>query len=84
MNGTNGHKQLIRPRTGRIVAGVCAGLADYIGVDANLVRLAFAILTIFGIAPGVLAYVIAWLVIPEEGESSSIAESYLKRNGKSG
>jgi phage shock protein C len=80
MSGTNGHKQLIRPRTGRIVAGVCAGLADYIGVDVNLVRLAFAVLTIFGIAPGVLGYLIAWVVIPEEGETSSIAESYLKRH----
>ncbi len=81
MNGTNGPKQLIRPRAGRIVAGVCAGLADYLGVDVNLIRIVFAVLTILGIGTGVLAYLIAWIVIPEEGETASIAESYLKRHG---
>jgi phage shock protein C len=80
MSGTNGPKQLIRPREGRIVAGVCAGLANYLGVDVNLIRIVFAVLTILGIGTGVLAYLIAWIVIPEEGETSSIAESYLKRH----
>ena len=44
----NGTKRLYRRREGRIVAGVCAGLAAYFGVDATLVRLAFALFTVFG------------------------------------
>ena len=83
MSNANGRKQLIRPREGRMVAGVCAGLGEYFGVDANLIRVAFAALTIFGGA-GVLMYVVAWAVVPEEGEGKSIAEGYLdkKRSGK--
>ncbi len=76
-NGTEG-KQLYRSREGRIVAGVCAGLADYFGVDVNLVRLVFAGLTIFG-GMGVLLYAVAWLIIPEQGESASIAEGFMKK-----
>ncbi len=60
------------------MAGVCAGLADYFGVDVNLVRLVFAGLTIFG-GMGVLLYAVAWLIIPEQGESASIAEGFMKK-----
>jgi phage shock protein PspC (stress-responsive transcriptional regulator) len=77
-SGFNG-KQLHRSREGRIVAGVCAGLADYFGVDANLVRLVFAALT-FLAGMGVLLYLVAWLIIPEQGESSSIAEGFINKN----
>ena len=45
---SNGTKRLYRPRDGRVVAGVCAGLAAYFGVDPTLVRLAFALVTVFG------------------------------------
>jgi len=83
MNGANGHKQLVRPRKGRMVAGVCAGIGNYLGIDANIVRVLFAAVTIFSIGAGALVYVVAWAVVPEEGETSSIAESYLnkKRGG---
>jgi phage shock protein PspC (stress-responsive transcriptional regulator) len=83
MNGTDGRKQLIRPLTGRMVAGVCAGIGDYLGADPNIVRVVFAALTIFSIGAGALVYLIAWAVIPEEGEKRSIAENYLgkKRGG---
>ena len=72
-------KQLYRRREGRIVAGVCAGLADYFDLDVNLVRLAFAVVIIFG-GIGVLVYVIAWAVVPEEGEKASIAETLVNKN----
>ena len=45
---SHGTKRLYRLRDGRVVAGVCAGLAAYFGVDPTLVRLAFALLTVFG------------------------------------
>jgi phage shock protein PspC (stress-responsive transcriptional regulator) len=54
------------PASGRI-AGVCAGLAEYFDVDVTLVRLAWIILTIFpgALIGGVLAYLGAWLIMPE-------------------
>ena len=74
---SNGTKRLYRPRDGRVVAGVCAGLAAYFGVDPTLVRLAFALVTVFG-GLGVLIYLCAWVVIPEEGgDGSSIAETFV-------
>ncbi len=76
---SNGTKRLYRPRDGRVVAGVCAGLAAYFGVDPTLVRLAFALVTVFG-GLGVLIYLCAWVVIPEEGgDGSSIAETFANK-----
>jgi phage shock protein C len=79
MNGNNGTKRLYRKPEGRIVAGVCTGLADYLGVDVTIIRLAFAALTIFGGA-GVLLYLIAWALVPEEGEKASIVEEFVHKN----
>ena len=75
-NNGSGGKRLLRPREGRMVAGVCAGLASYFGVDVNLVRLGFGIFTVFW-GLGALIYVLAWVVLPEEGEGSSILESFI-------
>jgi len=73
------NKRLVRTREGRVIAGVCAGIAAYFGIDPTLVRLAFAVFTIFGGA-GILIYLIAWIVIPEEGgDGSSIAESFVSK-----
>jgi len=77
-NGSSGGKRLLRIRQGRIVAGVCAGLGAYFGVDVNLVRLAFGVLTVF-YGFGILLYLIAWLILPEEGEDGSIVESFVSK-----
>jgi phage shock protein C len=74
----NPSKRLYRVREGRVVAGVCAGTAAYFGIDPTLVRLAFALFTIFGGA-GVLLYLVAWIVIPEETEGASIAETFVSK-----
>jgi phage shock protein PspC (stress-responsive transcriptional regulator) len=76
-------KRLERKLEGRWLAGVCAGLADYLGVDANLIRVVVAVLVLFG-GFGALAYVLAWALVPEEGESASIAERLINKNGTSG
>jgi phage shock protein PspC (stress-responsive transcriptional regulator) len=57
---------LTRSETDRRIAGVCGGLAEYFGVDSTPVRLLWAILSIVpgAIVGGLLAYAIAWLVIP--------------------
>jgi phage shock protein C len=75
-NGTG--KRLLRVRQGRLVAGVCAGLARYFGIDMNLVRLGFGVFTIF-YGLGILLYLIAWAILPEEGEDSSILESVINK-----
>jgi phage shock protein C len=77
-NGSGGKRLLLRPRKGRLVAGVCVGLADYFGVDVNLVRLGFGVFTVFW-GLGLLIYGLAWLVLPEDGETSSILESLVGR-----
>lgn len=51
----------------RVIAGVCAGLAEWLGWDIALVRLLYLLISIFSAGfPGVLAYVILWIVMPEE------------------
>ncbi|HTB55217.1 MAG TPA: PspC domain-containing protein [Trebonia sp.] len=77
-NGSSGGKRLLRIRQGRIVAGVCAGLGAYFGIDVNLVRLAFGVLTVF-YGLGMLLYLVAWLILPEEGEDGSIVESFVSK-----
>jgi len=60
-------KRLMRPRANRAIAGVCAGMGPYLDIDVSLIRLIWVLVSIFsGIFPGVLVYVIAWVVIPEE------------------
>jgi phage shock protein C len=80
MSQNNGSKdkRLLRPRKGRLVAGVAAGLAEYFGVDVNLVRLGFGVFTIF-YGLGILVYLVAWAILPEEGEDNSIFESFVHR-----
>ena len=47
------------------IAGVCAGIADYFGWDASMVRVGYVVLSIFSAGfPGFLAYVILWIVMP--------------------
>ena len=76
-SGSEG-KRLLRLRSGRMVAGVCAGLAAYFKVDVNLVRLGFGVFTVF-YGLGILIYLIAWAILPEEDQDNSILESFLHR-----
>jgi phage shock protein PspC (stress-responsive transcriptional regulator) len=77
MNGTNGTKILARSRKGRMVAGICAGIADYSGLDVTLVRVIVAVVSVITGGTGVLAYLAAWMIIPGEGEKASIAQDIL-------
>jgi phage shock protein C len=77
-NNGSGGKRLLRPRDGRMAAGVCAGLAAYFGVDVNLVRLGFGVFTVF-YGLGILVYLVAWAIMPEEGNDNSILDSFVHR-----
>ena len=70
---------MLRVRQGRMVAGVCTGLAGYFRIDVNLVRLAFGVFTIF-YGLGILLYLVAWVILPEEGEDHSILEAFLGKH----
>ena len=71
-----GRRPLRRAYQGRMLAGVCAGIGDYLGVDTTIVRVAFAVFTFLGGA-GIPAYLACLLLIPEEGSDQSIAASLL-------
>jgi phage shock protein PspC (stress-responsive transcriptional regulator) len=77
-NGS-GAKKLVRTRDGRLVAGVASGIGAYFGIDANLVRLGFAVFGIF-YGLGVLLYLVAWVILPEEDEDKSIVEGLINRH----
>jgi phage shock protein PspC (stress-responsive transcriptional regulator) len=64
-NYSGGGRRLIRPKEGRWVAGVCAGLAAYFRVDVTLVRLLFG--------------VVAWAILPDEEDDQSIVETFVNK-----
>jgi len=58
-------KRLQRSDVDRWIGGVCGGLAEYTGVDAGLIRLIVAVATILGFGSLILAYLVAWLIMPK-------------------
>jgi phage shock protein PspC (stress-responsive transcriptional regulator) len=71
-------RRLTRRADRRMIAGVAGGLADYLGIEAWVVRLGFIVLVPFG-GFGVLAYLIAWLLVPVAGKDQSLAHEVLHR-----
>lgn len=65
MTGETMPKRLYRSRDDRMIAGICGGLGEYLNVDPTVVRL---VVVILGMTLGfpILAYLIAWFIIPEE------------------
>jgi phage shock protein C len=61
---TLGPRRLTRSKQDRKIAGVCGGIAAYVGIDANVIRLITVALALFG-GSGLVLYLIAWLLIPE-------------------
>ena len=62
-------KKLMRFRAERKIVGVCAGLAQYFDLDVSLVRiLCFFIVLATGVFPGVVTYLLAWIIVPAEPE----------------
>jgi phage shock protein C len=64
VTGVISRQRLVRPRQGRKVGGVCLGFAEYFDIDVTLIRIAWVLCLLAGF--GVLAYLVAWVVIPEE------------------
>ena len=62
---TNKVKKLYRSKKNRVIAGVCGGIAEYFNIDPTLVRLLWIFFVIIW-GSGILAYIIEWIIIPEE------------------
>ena len=58
-------KRLTKSPSNRMISGVCGGIGEYFNLDATLIRMIWAILTICGICSGLIIYIIAAIVIPE-------------------
>lgn len=54
---------MVRPRNGKVIAGVCAALADRFGISKTLVRIGFVLFGLFGV--GELVYIALWIIIPK-------------------
>lgn len=71
---TEGTKKLYRSRSDRWLAGICGGLGQYFGADPTLVRVLFVLFALaFG--SGFLAYLILWIIIPNEPEATGGVET---------
>lgn len=60
-------RRLVRTRDDRWLGGVCGGMAAYFGVDPNLVRLLVVVGTVLGFGTLIIAYLAAWILMPQEG-----------------
>lgn len=58
-------KRKLMRSNNRMIAGVCSGIADYLGWDITLVRIIYVLLTFFTAFSGLIVYLILWLVMPE-------------------
>ncbi|HEY6030491.1 MAG TPA: PspC domain-containing protein, partial [Gaiellaceae bacterium] len=72
-----GVRRLTRSREGRWFGGVCSGLGRYFDVSPTIYRIVFAALALAG-GTGILLYLAAWIVIPDEGAETSVAEQALR------
>ena len=65
-------RQLRRNTDDKIIAGVASGTAEFLNIDTSLARIIWVILGLFG--PGLIIYVVMWLVVPEKGSDRPIIE----------
>ena len=61
--GTN---KLTRSKSNKMIAGVCGGIAEHFGWDPSIVRIVYALLSIFTAFCGAIVYVILWIILPEQ------------------
>src|SRR5918997_251551 len=78
MNAPLEARQLRRSRSDRTLAGVCGGLAAYFEIHPAVFRVSFVVLTLMGGA-GIVIYLAAAAVMPDEGEEDSVATAALRR-----
>ncbi len=73
-------KKLYRSRSDSMIAGVCGGLGEYLNVDPVWIRLGFVLLLFGGASVGFWAYVILWIVVPQEGRAKTTPGETVQAN----
>ena len=66
-------KRLYRSKTERILSGVCGGIGVYLDVDPIIIRIVWVILTCLSLGIGIIAYIVCWIIIPEEQGVPTVA-----------
>ena len=59
-------KRLYRSKNERMLGGVCGGLGEHLDVDPTVIRLIWVIVTVLSFGTGIIVYILAWIIIPEE------------------
>ena len=59
-------KKLFRSRKNRMIAGVCGGIGEYLEIDPTVIRLIWVLLVFLSFGGAILAYIIAWIIVPEK------------------
>ncbi|MGX7052275.1 PspC domain-containing protein [Leuconostoc palmae] len=71
------HKKLRRSQQNRLIGGVLGGIADYFGWNVTLTRIIFILITLSPF-PGILFYILAWILIPDAQDSKISKDNYYK------
>jgi phage shock protein C len=66
------HKRLYRSQDNKMIAGVCGGIAEYFNIDPVIIRLIAVILLFPGGLPGLLPYIILWIVVPVRPQATTL------------
>jgi phage shock protein C len=65
-------KRLYRSKKDRMLGGVCAGLGEHLDVDPTVIRLIWAVVSVLSIGTGIIIYILAWIIIPEEDADGAV------------
>lgn len=78
---TNKKFNIYRSKKNRVVAGVCGGLAEYLNIDAIIIRIIFFLIILYG-GSGILLYLALWLLLPEENSTLTSSKEVIDSNKK--
>jgi len=65
-------KRLYRSKNDRMMGGVCAGLGEHLDVDPTVIRLIWAVVTLLSFGTGIIIYILAWIIIPEDDTGGAV------------
>lgn len=65
-------KRLYRSKKERILGGVCAGLGEHLDVDPTVIRLIWAVVSVLSVGTGIIIYILAWIIIPEDDTDGTV------------
>ena len=65
-------KRLYRSKNDRMMGGVCAGLGEHLDVDPTVIRLIWAGVTLLSLGTGIIIYILAWIIIPEDDTGGAV------------